>query len=177
MVKSTSLGFLYVIEGTWDNLLVSKNLTGNDRKWPLFKKWSFRSLRYTSGRVFTNQQIVSGPFCNILEGQRCSFYQILKILKKKIFFFDFFFWKKILKFFLFLFFDAWKCLKAFELTIFWPKMTFNKNGTSKNKIHKIQNSRKKCNKILIFCKNVNSNALRHFRLDFFTSTSCLKSLL
>ena len=44
MAKATSLGYLYVIEGTWDNLFLFKNPTGSKSKgskWPLFKKRSF----------------------------------------------------------------------------------------------------------------------------------------
>ena len=78
-----------------------------------------------------------------------------------------FFWKKFQKKFLFLFFDAWKCLKVFELTTFWPKWHSTNMGHPKNKIHKVQNSRKKSNKILNFYKSGQFQCSKTLPVGFF----------
>ena len=82
---------------------IRPEVTGNDRKCPLFKKRSFWTLQLTSGWLFTHQQVVSGPLYDIIKAQRRRICQNSKKIDPKIFFLKIFlkifFWKFFLKFF------------------------------------------------------------------------------
>ena len=65
---------------------IRPEVTGNDRKCPLFKKRSFWTLQLTSGWLFTHQQVVSGPLYDIIKAQRRRICQNSKKFDPKIFF-------------------------------------------------------------------------------------------
>ena len=85
-------------------------VTGNDRKWPLFKKGSFWTFQVISDLLFYHRQIVSSPLYDITEARRRGICQIPKKFIKENFFrknFGKFFFENF--FFENFFFDFLKC--------------------------------------------------------------------